>query len=111
MPRMSVTNAVFGGLMVADCSQYFQLRYNDPRWRYGPKRTFATLVPLLPEKGKLIDERAMGALFQFRFVSYLFERYGLIRRVYHAAFLLFSILLWPMNRLPGAILVTTMEKE
>ncbi len=33
MPRMSVTNAVFGGFMVADCSQYFPLRYNDPRWR------------------------------------------------------------------------------
>ena len=54
------------------------------RWRYGPKRTFATLVPLLPQGGNLIDERAMGALFQFRFVSYLFERYGLIRRMYHA---------------------------
>lgn len=81
------------------------------RWRYGPKRTFATLVPLLPQRGNLIDERAMGALFQFRFVSYLFERYGLIRRMYHAAYLLFSILLWPLNRLPGAILVTTVEKE
>jgi len=81
------------------------------RWRYGPKRTFATLVPLLPQGGNLIDERAMGALFQFRFVSYLFERYRLIRRMYHAVYLLFSILLWPLNRLPGAILVTTMEKE
>ena len=33
MPRMSITNAVFGGFMVADCSQYFPQRYNDPRWR------------------------------------------------------------------------------
>ena len=33
MPRMSITNAVFGGFMVADCSQYFPLRYSDPRWR------------------------------------------------------------------------------
>ncbi|MCK5116947.1 MAG: molybdopterin-dependent oxidoreductase [Candidatus Aegiribacteria sp.] len=33
MPRMSVTNALFGGFMVADCSQYFPKRYNDPRWR------------------------------------------------------------------------------
>ena len=81
------------------------------RWRYGPKRTFATLVPLLPQGGDLIDERAMGALFQFRFVSYLFERYWVIRRMYNAVYLLFSILLWPLNRLPGAILVTTMEKE
>lgn len=28
MPRMSVTHAVFGGFMVADCSQYFPQRYD-----------------------------------------------------------------------------------
>lgn len=33
MPRMSITNAIFGGFMVADCSQYFPLRYADPSWR------------------------------------------------------------------------------
>ena len=33
MPRMSITNAVFGGFMVADCSQYFPDRFNDSRWR------------------------------------------------------------------------------
>ena len=81
------------------------------RWRYGPKRTFSTLVPLLPENGILIDEQATGALFQFRFVSYLFEGCGLIRRMYHAVYLLLSIILWPLNRLPGAVLVTTVEKE
>ncbi|MEA3266684.1 MAG: molybdopterin-dependent oxidoreductase, partial [Candidatus Fermentibacteria bacterium] len=33
MPRMSITNALFGGYMVADCSQYSPLRYKDPQWR------------------------------------------------------------------------------
>ena len=33
MPRMSVSHSLFGGFMVADCSQYFPLRYDDPRWK------------------------------------------------------------------------------
>ncbi len=81
------------------------------RWRYGPKRTFSTLEPLLPENGIIIDEQKMGALFQFRFVSYLFEEHKLARRLYHGVYLLLSILLRPLNRLPGAVLVTTVEKE
>ena len=81
------------------------------RWRYGPKRTYAALEPLLPMKGLRVRERAMGALFQFRFVSYLFEEHKLARRLYHCAYLLLSILLWPLNRLPGAVLVTIVEKE
>ena len=32
MPRMSVTNALFGGFITADCSQYSPLRYDDPEW-------------------------------------------------------------------------------
>ncbi|MCK4505349.1 MAG: class I SAM-dependent methyltransferase [Candidatus Aegiribacteria sp.] len=81
------------------------------RWRYGPKRTFTALEPLLPINGIRVRERAMGALFQFRFVSYLFEEHKLARRLYHCAYMLLSILLWPLNRLPGAVLVTTVEKE
>lgn len=81
------------------------------RWRYGPKRTFTTLEPLLPMNGIQVREQAMGALFQFRFVSYLFEEHKLARRMYHCIYLLLSILLRPLNRLPGAVLVTTVEKE
>jgi anaerobic selenocysteine-containing dehydrogenase len=33
MPRMSVCHAMFGGWPVADCSQYFEKRYADPRWK------------------------------------------------------------------------------
>ncbi len=81
------------------------------RWRYGPKRTFTNLEPLLPMKGIRVREQRMGALFQFRFVSYLFEEHKLARRLYHFVYLLISILLRPLNRLPGAVLVTTVEKE
>ncbi|MCD4707502.1 MAG: class I SAM-dependent methyltransferase [Candidatus Sabulitectum sp.] len=81
------------------------------RWRYGPKRTFKTLEHLLPSESRLVGEHAMGALFQFRFLSYLFEEKKLARRLYHLVYLLFSILLWPLNRLPGAVLVTIVEKE
>ena len=81
------------------------------RWRYGPKRTFNSLEPFLQISGLRVREHAMGALFQFRFVSYLFEEHKLARRLYHFVYLLLSILLWPLNRLPGAVLVTTVEKE
>ncbi|MCK5116955.1 MAG: class I SAM-dependent methyltransferase [Candidatus Aegiribacteria sp.] len=81
------------------------------RWRYGPKRTFASLEPFLQISGIRIREKSMGAFFQFRFVSYLFEEHKLARRMYHGVYLVLSILLRPLNRLPGAILVTMAEKE
>lgn len=33
MPRMSITHALLGGFLTADCSQYSRLRYDDPTWR------------------------------------------------------------------------------
>jgi len=81
------------------------------RWRYGPKRTFGSLAPLLPVSIESIRERRMGAIFQFRFISYLFEEYAPVRIFYHSLFLVLSILLWPLNRLPGALLVTMLEKK
>lgn len=33
MPRMSISHAVLGGFPVADCSQYFEKRYDDPGWK------------------------------------------------------------------------------
>lgn len=33
MPRMSISHALFGGFPVADCAQYFEKRYDDPRWK------------------------------------------------------------------------------
>lgn len=81
------------------------------RWRYGPKRTFRTLAPLLPADCSLVSEKGRGALFGLRFVSYLFEHRDLPRRLYHALFLMMSAALRPLNRLPGALLVTVLEKE
>lgn len=81
------------------------------RWHYGPKRCFSTLQHLLPENVRVVKEHSVGFLFQLRFVSYLFEDYIIARRLYHGAYLLISMLLWPLNRLPGAVLVTVLEKK
>ncbi len=80
------------------------------RWRYGKKRTFSSLSGILPDKLKIVRENGRGAVFQLRFVSYLFENRELLRRLYHLVFLLFSLILYPLNSLPGAVLVTEMEK-
>ena len=80
-------------------------------WRYGPKRTFKTLKHLLPENAVLHEEKSIGAIFQFRFISYLFENCSILRKVYHLLFLLASVVLRPLNRLPGALLVSIVEKN
>jgi ubiquinone/menaquinone biosynthesis C-methylase UbiE len=81
------------------------------RWRYGDKRTFRTLGNILPRNTILISEKKQGAIFQLRFVSYLFEEHRILRRLYHGFFLVVSVILGPLNRLPGAVLVTTLEKR
>lgn len=104
-----VVITAWSGCRLHEAVKGYLIRKN--RWRYGPKRTFTTLEPLLPMKEIRIREQVVGALFQFRFISYLFEDHGLARRIYHGVYLLFSILLWPLNLLPGAVLVTTVEKK
>ena len=81
------------------------------RWRYGSKRTFSTLEGLVPDDVLLIDERSIGALFQFRFVSYLFEGSSFLRRIYHFCYLLISIVFRFLNNFPGALLVSVLEKK
>ena len=81
------------------------------RWKYGSKRTFSTLETLIPDDLQLINERSIGALFQFRFVSYLFEGCTPLRRAYHFAYLLVSIAFRFLNYLPGALLVSVLEKK
>ena len=81
------------------------------RWRYGSKRTFSTLEGLIPGDVLLIDERSIGALFQFRFVSYLFEGSSILRRIYHLCYLLISIVFRFLNNFPGALLVSVLEKK
>jgi len=81
------------------------------RWRYGPKRSFTSLANLLPDGLAVLSEHERGAVFQFRFVSYLFENRRFLRRVYNGLFLCASMVLRPLNRLPGALLVTITEKK
>jgi len=81
------------------------------RWRYGGKRSFETLKHLLPPEFRLVTEKGRGALYQLRFVSYLFEQNAFLRRTYNGFFLAVSILLYPLNRFPGAVLVTCVERK
>jgi SAM-dependent methyltransferase len=81
------------------------------RWRYGSKRTFRSLEHILPPGVLLLCEHRRGAVFQLRFVSYLFEDVRLLRRLYHGVFLVMSILLRRLNGLPGALLISRMEKK
>lgn len=104
-----VVITAWSGCRIHEAVKKYLIRRN--RWHYGPKRTFHTLEYLMPPDGRIIDERAIGALFQFRFLSYLFEERVVLRRLYHFAYLLMSILLWPLNWLPGAVLATTVEKK
>ncbi len=79
-------------------------------WKYGPKREFVSLQDALTPGLHLVYERRRGAVFQLRFVSYLFDDKHFLRRAYHAFFLAVSLLLRPLNMLPGALLVTVMER-
>lgn len=106
--RMVIVTA-WSGCHIHEAVKNYLIR--KKRWSYGPKRTFRTLEHLLPPECVILREKAMGALFQFRFLSYLFEDKTIVRRLYHLVYLLLSIILWPLNRLPGAVLVTTMEKR
>jgi len=104
-----VVITAWSGCRIHEAVKKYLIRKN--RWHYGPKRTFHTLEYLMPPEGRIIDERAIGALFQFRFLSYLFEDCVVLRRLYHFAYLMISIFLWPLNWLPGAVLATTVEKK
>ncbi len=79
-------------------------------WKYGPKREFVSLKDALTPGLDLVYERRRGAVFQLRFVSYLFDDSPFFRRAYHGFFLAASLMLRPLNMLPGALLVTVMEK-
>ncbi len=80
-------------------------------WRYGPKREVSSLrdVVLRHRSDASVTEHGRGFFLQLRFIVYLIERRAILRRIAHGLFLLSSALLWPLNRLPGAVLVTTVS--
>jgi len=81
------------------------------RWKYGPKRGFTSLSDRVPLGLHLLSQHGRGAVFQLRFVSYLFDDITLLRRIYNGMFLCVSLLFRPLNHLPGALLVTVLEKK
>lgn len=78
------------------------------RWRYGPKREVVSLksLVLMHRPDAVVAERGRGLVQQLRFPAYLVEHRKLLRWMAHSMFLTVSAVLWPLNLLPGAVLVT-----
>jgi SAM-dependent methyltransferase len=78
------------------------------RWRYGPKKEVSSLREQVMKHspGAEVEERGRGFLLRFMCLAYPVEHMALLRRIVHGAVLLVSGLFWPVNRLPGMILVT-----
>jgi len=81
------------------------------RWRYGPKREIESLsgIVLGHRPDALVTEKGRGFALQLRFLVYLVEHRPLLRRLAHGLFMLVSMILWPLNALPGMVLVTTVR--
>lgn len=77
-------------------------------WPFGSKRAFESLkAPVRAAcPGAVVFERHMGLLIGLRTLGYLAWRRPAARRLVHGAALTLSALLWPLNRLPGMVLVT-----
>lgn len=81
------------------------------RWRYGPKREIRSLSGIVLEHrpDALVVEKGRGFALQTRFLVYLVEHRPLLRRIAHGLFMIFSMLLWPLNAFPGMVLVTSVR--
>lgn len=78
------------------------------RWRYGPKREVSSLRGLVTKHspGAFVEERGRGFLLGFKCLAYPVEHLAVLRRIVNGAVLLVSGLFWPLNRLPGMVVVT-----
>lgn len=81
------------------------------RWRYGPKREIKSLsgIVLGHRPDAMVIEKGRGFTLQLRFLVYLVEHRPFLRRLVHGSFMFLSMLLWPLNSLPGMVLVTTVQ--
>jgi SAM-dependent methyltransferase len=81
------------------------------RWRYGPKREIRSLsgIVLGHRPDAMVREKGRGFALQTRFLVYLVEHRPLLRRLVHGSFMFLSMLLWPLNALPGMVTVTTVQ--
>jgi SAM-dependent methyltransferase len=81
-------------------------------WPWGPKAALASLrsEALAAAPGTVVEESGRGWLLQWRFPVYLLPSRGPWRALYGGALLLLNWILWPLNRLPGMVLVTVLRK-
>lgn len=81
------------------------------RWRYGPKREIRSLCGVVHDHrpDARVRERGRGFVLQTRFLVYLVENRPILRRLAHGLFMVSSMLLWPLNAIPGMVLVTAVQ--
>jgi SAM-dependent methyltransferase len=81
-------------------------------WPWGSKAALTSLRPesLAAVPGAVVEESGRGWLLQWRFPVYLLPSRGPWRALYGGALLLLNWILWPLNRLPGMVLVTILRK-
>lgn len=82
------------------------------RWPWGIKSSFRSLRDEVGETlpGAVVEERELGWLLQWRFLEYLLPE-GLPRKAVRAASLVLNTVLWPLNGLPGMVLVTVFRRD
>lgn len=82
------------------------------RWPWGEKSQFESLEslmrPALP--GCSVTERELGWLLQWRFLGYLLPAAGFARMLCNGMSLVLNAVFWPLNRIPGMVLVTEVRK-
>jgi len=88
--------------------------YADSRgaWQPGyeaPIATFADIAPRLP--AAILHEYATGYLAQLHFMKYYFARIPAARLAWVGLIEVLSLVLSPLNRLPGYLLVAVMQKR
>lgn len=83
------------------------------KWLYGNKSAFHSLKEVVnmacPQCSVREEER--GWLLQWKFISYLLQDCPLMQKLYNAACLVLNGMLWPLNRLPGMVLITIIRVE
>lgn len=112
-----------GGLMVLvvpkEGAPFYLAGANRAReagiWRYGNEKPMSTLKNLAIQVRdlKVLKEYSFGLILETQFLSYFFSAAGLIRlqQIYDLLNGWMNMILWPLNKLPGSLLVSVLIKE
>lgn len=112
-----------GGLMVLvvpkDGAPFYLAGANRAReagiWRYGYEKPMSTLKNLAIQVRdlKVLKEYSFGLILETQFLSYFFSAAGLVRlqQIYDLLNGWINMILWPLNKLPGSLLVSVLIKE